>query len=192
MRTDTLRLFNAALVKQIVSMNDEELWNFLLENEERLKFLTDFQNKSKPRLTTGAIFAYPHGIEHFRKHFLSEIEEYREGVIFTLVNDFCFNDERVSLGYYAQGGYLDNADSCDVKNSDEIMPPVDKNSEAAWDKKYFHLLEPHHLENIIQAMEKKFAKLTDNTREDIEKIKAMKQFCLENEGYKAAYIYSRV
>lgn len=190
MRTDTLRLFNTALVKQIVSMSDEELWNFLLENEERLKLLTDFENKSKPRLTTGAIYAYPHGIERLRKHFLRRIEEYREGLVFTLVNDFCFSDEMVYLGYYARGGYLDNADSCDVKTSDEIMPPVDEDSEEGCYKEYFHLLEPHQLENIIRTMKKNLAKLTFNTREDIAKIKAMKKICLENEDYKAAYIYN--
>lgn len=190
MRNDYLRLFNTALVEPIVSMNDEELWNFLLENQERIKFLSsrDFVDNISP--STGFFYAYPHGVEHFRKRFLKQIEEYREGAIFTLVIDFCFKDEKVWLEYWAQGGYLDNADSCDVKTSDDVMPPVDKESEDAYYGKYFHLLEPQHLENIIQAMEKNFAKLTVNTREDIDKIKAMKQFCLENEGYKAAYIYN--
>lgn len=191
MKNDYLHLFNTALVKKIVSMNDDELWDFLLENEERIRYLTDFSNKTKPHVATGLLYAYPHGIEHFRKHFLRHIEDYREGVIFTVVVDFCFKDEFVKLGYHARGGFLDNVDSCDVQTSDEIMPPVDEDTDAGWEKKYFHLLEPQHIENIIQAMEKNFAKLTVNTREDIEKIKAMKQFCLENEDYKGAYIYNR-
>lgn len=191
MQNDYLRLFNSALVEPIVAMTDEELWNFYLENEERIKYLTDFSDRISTHPATSALYAFPHGIEHFRKHFLKYIEDYREGVIFTTVIDFCFKDERVSLGYYARGGFLDNADSCGVKTSDEIMPPLDEESEEAYHKKYFHLLEPQHLENIIQALETNFAKLEKNTREDIEKIKAMKQFCLENQDYKAAYIYRR-
>lgn len=192
MKTDALKLFNTALVSQIAAMNDDELWNFLLENEERIKFLTDYGNDARPYIATGLLHAYPHGIERFREFFFEEIEEYREGVVYTLVVDFCFKDERINLGYYAQGGYYDNADSCGVKTSDDVMPPVDEESEAGWDKKYFHLLEPHHLENIIQSLEKNFEKLTLNTREDIEKLKSWKQFCLENEGYHAAYIYSNI
>ncbi|CAN5571703.1 hypothetical protein BH10ACI1_BH10ACI1_11250 [soil metagenome] len=190
MRSDHLRLFNTALVGLLISMNDDELWNFLLENEERIKFLSDFNNNSRTRPKTSALYSYFYGIESLRERYLDEIEEYREGVIFTLIMDFCFKDEKVSMGYHAQGGYYDNADSGDVKTSDDIMPPVDEESDAGYEAEYFHLLEPHHLENIIQAMEKNFDKLTVNTREDIDKIKAMKEFCRANEGYNAAYVYN--
>lgn len=187
MEHDTLRLFNTTLVKQIVSLNDDELWDFLLANQDLIKEYDFKDNYPK----TGVLYAFPHGLEHFRKHFLSEIEEYREGVIFTLVVDFCFKGKEVRLDYWARCGYLDNEDSCAVKTSDEIMPPVDEDSEQAhWAKEFFHLLEPSHVENIIAAMEKNFDKISeDNTLEDIAEIKAMKEFCLNNDGYKVAYIY---
>lgn len=190
MQTDTLRLLNTSLVKTISVMDDEELWNFYLENEEWLKFRTEWSNNVHPK--TGILYAYRHGIEHFRKHFENEIDEDREGVIYTTVLDFCFGDEKVRLDYWAQGGYLDNADSCNIKTSDEIMPPVDEDSEAGCKSEFFHLLEPHHVANIIRAMEKNIEKTDDITPEKIEQVKAMREHCLNNEGYKIAYIYDRI
>jgi hypothetical protein len=189
MENDCLRLFNQKLVQPIVSMNDDELWDFLLANEDKIKFLTDSKAEKRPHPASGFLYAYPHGIDWFKKHFLHHVEDYREGVIYTTVIDFCFDGEKVFLDYPAKCGFLDNADSCDVKTSDEIMPPVDEDSEEGYYKKYFHLLEPVHVEHIIEAMEKNFDKLEKNTREDIDKIKRMKNFCLENDGWKVAYIY---
>jgi hypothetical protein len=185
MENDTLRLFNVKLVEIITSMSDDELWSFALEKAEQVK-----QNQAAGKYpSTGFFFALPHGMEHFRKVFLREVDDYREGVVFTLVIDFCFEGEEIKMDYWARGGFLDHADSCNVRTSDEIMPPVDEDSEAAYDGEYFHLLEPHQVENIIQAMEKNFDKLTINTQEDIDKLKEMKQRCLTNEEYKVAYIY---
>jgi hypothetical protein len=186
MENDRLRLFNVKLIDTIRSLNDDELWNFLLEREDRIKQL-QYPGGSP---ATGFFYAYPHGMEHFRKHFLMHIGGYREGVVFSLVVDFCFEGEPVKMDYWARCGFLDSADSCDVKTSDEIMPPVDEDSEEAYHSEYFHLLEPRHIENIIRAMEKNFDKLTINTREDIDKLKEMKQKCLSDEAYKAAYIYN--
>lgn len=189
MDNDKLKLFYTKLVPKIVAMNDEELWNFLLANEERIKVMTDFSDMSRVSITSGYLYAYPHGIDWFKKHFLKHIEDYREGVIFTTVMDFCFKEESVYLDYYARSGYLDNENSCNVRTSDTIMPPVEEDSEEGSYKEYFHLLEPAHVENIIEAMEKNFDKLEKNTREDIAKIKKMKKFCQTNEGWNVAYIY---
>jgi hypothetical protein len=189
MENDCLRLFNLNLVQPIVRMNDDELWNFLLENEKQIKILTDRENGFSKYPVGGFLYAYPHGIDWFKKHFLSHIEDYREGVIFSTVMDFCFKGEEIYLDYAAKCAFLDSADSCDVITSDEIMPPVDEDSEEGYHKKYFHLLDAHHVENIVATMEKNFAKLEKNTREDIDKIKRMKEFCLENEGWNVVYIY---
>lgn len=188
MRNDTLQIFNKKLADSIQIKNDEELWEFLLENEKTIKNFFDTENYPQ----TSALFAYPHGVDWFKKHYLSHIEEYREGVVYTLILDFCFSGETVNLDYWAIGGYLDNGDSCDVETSDKVMPPVDEESEAGYRGKYFHLLEPHHLAHIIQAMEENLEKSEINTIEDVNKIKAMREFCLNNDDYKAAYIYNRI
>ncbi len=186
METDKLRLFNTKLVDKITAIEDEEeLWDFVSANEEKVKQL--FFGES--RFITGFFYAYTHGIEHFKKIFQREVEYYYEGVIFTLVMDFCFEGEEVNLDYYARCGYLDSADSCCVRTSEDVMPPVDEDSDEFYYTKYFHLLEPAHVENIIRAMEKNFAKLEKNTRKDIAKIKRMKNFCRKNEGWNVAYIY---
>lgn len=185
METDNLCLFNTKLVKTIASMNDDELWDFALDKTEQIS-----RNREAGKSpATVFFFALPVGMEHFRKFFLECIDDYREGVVFTLVMDFCFEGEKIKLDYWARCGFLDNGDSCDVQTSDEILPPVDEDSDDAYHGEYFHLLEPHHVENIIQSMEKNVDKLTINTREDIDKLKEMKKYCLENEEYKVAYIY---
>ena len=189
MENDHLRLFNQRLVEPIKRMNDDELWNFLLENEERIKIFTDSKAEKRPHPASGFLYAYPHGIDWFKKNFLGHVEDYREGVVYTTVIDFCFRDEQVYLDYWARCGFLDDASSSDVKTSDEIMPPIDKDSEEGYYAEYFHLLKPHHVELIVESMEKNFDRLEKNTREDIDQIKWMKQFCLENEGWNVAYIY---
>lgn len=190
MEYDRLKLFNKKRADKIVSMSDEDLWNFLLENEERVKYLSDFHANPRPHSASGFLYAYPHGIDWFKKHFYEHLEQYREGSIYTIVIDFCFDDESVMLDYWARCGYLDSADSCDVKTSDEIMPPVDDDSEEGYYKIYFHLLETNHVENILAAMERNFDKLTENTRKDINKIKKMHKFCQKNEGFKIIYQYN--
>lgn len=183
MENDQLQLFNRGLFERLPGMNDEELWEFVQSKAELAK------ERGMMKIATAVFHAYYYSAKRFRKFFLEEIEEYREGVIFTLILDFCFEGEKIDLDYWARCGHLDSADSCDVLISDEIMPPIDEESDQAYYKEYFHLLEPHHVENIIQSMENNFEKLTVNKRKDIAKIKRMKKFCLKNEGYKVAYIY---
>ena len=183
METDKLRLFNKGLVEPLTRMNDDELWEFV---QSKAEFA---QQQGMMKIATAVFHAYYISKERFREFFLEEIEDYREGVVFTLIIDFCFEGEEINLDYWARCGHLDSADSCDVITSDLVLPPIDEDSDLIYDSKYFHLLEPHHVENIIQAMENNFDKLTVNTRKDIAKIKKMKKFCLKNENYKVAYIY---
>jgi hypothetical protein len=186
METDKLRLFNAALVAPLVSMDDDELWNFLLASEARIKKFHDTKNYP----ITVVLYMYRLGWEKMEASFWKELEYYRDGLVFTLVVDLCFEGEAVALDYWARCGYLDDADSCDAQTSDDVMPPCDDDyEEGAHYKKYFHLIGPAQLENIIRSMEKNFDKLTENTRTDIAKIKKMKRVCLKNPDYKVAYIY---
>ena len=185
MEIDKIRLFNPKLIEPIVSMTDDEMWQFIVANEERVKEIVN----SEAHAISGFLWGYRYGMERIRELFLKDIEYYREGVDFTMIMDFCFKGEPVQLDYWARCGYLDDADSCDAVTSNDIIPEIDEDSDEAFYKEYFHLLELQQVENIIRSMEENFDKLTINTREDIDKIKAMKQFCLENEDYKVAYIY---
>lgn len=181
---DRLHLFNTELVKKITAMNDDELWEYLLANTDRIEEIINGHS-----VAAGFLYAYPHGTDWFKKHFLKHLEDYREGVIFSVVMDFCFEGGQIRLDPVGMCGFLDHSDSCDVQTSDEIMPPVDEDSEEAWSKKYFHLLEPQHVRLIIKALENNFENQETNTREDIEKIKEMREFCLQNKEYKVAYIF---
>ena len=188
MEKDRLKIFNCKLAADLQKMDDDELWVFIQSNEEKVK---EFVENNR-RLQTGVFYAYPGGPAHYRKHFLNEIEYCREGVIYTLILDFCQGDEEIEVGYWARTGFLDSPDSCAVKTSEEIMPilpETDEEVELLFSTKYFHLLENNHVLSIIRSMKKNSDKLTLNTLEDITKIEAMRKFCKKSGGHKIIYLY---
>lgn len=190
MEKDRLTTFNVKLAADLQKINDDELWNFLQTNEERVKSF--FETGDFPQ--TGIFFAYKPGPEHYREHFLSEIERCREGVIYTLILDFCVGDEKISVEYWARSGFMDSPDSCAVKTSEEIMPDLDDvdEDEVLFSTKHFHLLEDKHTLSIINSMKKNFYKLSEDTFKDISKIQAMRELCLKDENYQIIYIYDIV
>lgn len=188
MEKDRLKTFNCRLAADLQKMDDDELWSFILSKEAVVK---EFQD-NKRRLKTAVFYAYGGGPEWYRKHFLRLIEEYRVGVVYTLILDFCLGDEEVELGYWAYSGFLDDPSSCAVKTSKEIMPNLDTDDEEAdffYSEIYFHLLENNHVLNIIRSMKENLDKLTLNTPEDIDKIEAMREFCEKNSEHQIVYIY---
>lgn len=193
MRDDYLDTYNETLRSKLMAMSDDEIWEFLLENEPIIKDRIDNLRNHTQKYNSiryYPLLAYPHGLEHFRKHVFSNLEEDRDGSVYTLILDFCFAYEKVRLGYYARGGFYDNPASCMVKPADDVMPPCDGDTELVYEKENFQVLEAHHLEAIINAMEKDFDVMTDNTREDIEKIKEMHRKLVNDKDWKAAYIFS--
>lgn len=195
MRQDKLDLFNLSLAKQIAGFDEDELWEFFLEREEMMKELTDWNNPDRTykfNFHSVLIHAYSHGKDHFRKMFLqyNEYQEEYDVVIYNAVEDFCFAHDYVKLGYFAVGGFYDNPASCDVKTADDVMPKLTDEDELIWEKQNFYLLEAHHLKPIIDAMEKNFDAMTDNTREDIDKIKEMHRKLTVDPDWKAAYYFS--
>lgn len=193
MRDDYLDIYDETLRSKLITLSDDEIWEFLLEKEPLIKTITDRDNPDplyKYSIRYYPLYAYPHGIEHFRKHVFKALEEDRDGSIYTLILDFCFAHEKVKLGYYARGGFYDNPASCNVKTLQDVMPPCKGNTELVYEKENFQVLEAHHLEAIINAMEKDFDIITDNTREDIEKIKEMHRKLTVDPDWKAAYCFS--
>ncbi|HQU83037.1 MAG TPA: hypothetical protein PKY59_07940 [Pyrinomonadaceae bacterium] len=195
MREDKLDLFNVGLKDKIVAFDDDELWQFFLDREEMIKELCDWKNpdrKYKFNTHSILIIAYAQGIDHMRKLFLkyNEYQDDYDAMIYTAVEDFCFAHDYVKMGYFATCGYYDNPASCDVKKADDVMPAVIDEEELTHEKQYFHLLEANHLKGIIDSMEKNFDAMTDNTREDIEKIKSWYEICNSDENFKVAYYFS--
>lgn len=182
---DTLCLFNFGLMNKISLMNAGEIWDFLLANRKRLDEL-------KPPNTSAAslyLYGYAHSFENFKRCFDDEVKEYFEGVVFSTCMDFCFEGKQVVLDKKGASAFLDRADSCDVPISEDFMPPVDDDSEVAYHKEYFHLLEPHHVQPIINALEDGIENLETNSPEDIELMKKMKEHCENDQNYKIAFIF---
>ena len=180
-----MRLFNRSLAARLPEMDDDQLWNLVTENAGRVEKFFDASQYP----ASGFLYGWAYGIERTRELFLDAINEYREGVVFSLALDFCFEGEKINLDYWARCGYLDDDASCDPVTSDDVMPPVDEESEAAYYAVYFHLLDARRVGLVIDAMKKNLGKLTVNSPEDIEKLEAMRRRCLENERLKAAYIF---
>ena len=189
MEYDRLNLFDRQTAEKITALDDDGLWEFLIGNEDRIKRFTVEDPEMKLNPASGFLYAYPHGVDWLKQHFMRHLEEYRDGVVYTLIIDFCIGDEPVSLDYLARSGFLDNAESCDIRTSEEIMPPVDEDSEPGQYRVCFHLLEENHVDKIIRAMETDPAKLPENALEDVEKIRQMKEFCLNNPGFNVIYSY---
>lgn len=188
MEKDRLKTFNVELAADLQKMTDDELWDFIQSNEERVK---EFWETHK-RFHTGTLFAYKGGQERYRKHFLSQIEDCRVGEVYNLIRDFCFGDEEIPIEYWARSGFLDSPDSCAVKTSEEIMPnldDVDEEEEMYISKIYFHLLENNHVLNIIKSLNNNVYKLSENTFDDIAKIEAIRDYCEKNPNYQIMYLY---
>lgn len=186
---DRLHLLNTKTVAQIRAMSDDEIWDFLMERFEQIAEWGADREPTRRSFVTRIFYAAPYGIDHFRKHFLRDMEDYREGMIFSLTMDFGFEGEQIYLDYYGTSGLYDDEVSCSVGDYYSVMPWVDEDSEDAYYKENFALLESPHLEVIIRALETHEAALTKNTRDDINKIIAMKEACEQHEHYKVAYIY---
>jgi len=194
MRQDKLDLFNVALKDKIAGFEEDELRQFFLDREEMIKEVIDWYNpdrryKFRPRSIL--IYSFIHGKDHFLKkfsEFTASREEY-EAIIYNAVEDFCFAHDYVNLGYFAVGGFYDNPASCDVKTADDVMPHVSDEEELLREKQEFYVLEAEHLKGIIDSMEKNFDAMTDNTREDIDKIKSWFEICKADADFKVAYYF---
>lgn len=182
---DKLCLFNLGLMNRISVMNAGELWDFLLSDMKRLDEL-------KPPNTRAAslyLYGYCHSFENFKRCFDEEVRDYFEGVIFGTCMDFCFEGKKITLDKIVADAFLDHSDSCDVRISDDFMPPVDDDSEIAYHKEYFHLLEPQHAGHIINRLQANIENLETNSPDDIEELIKMKEFCENEPDYKIAFIF---
>jgi hypothetical protein len=183
--TDKLQLLNTRLAREIIAMSDDELWQFLLSRMDEIE--------EKRLAHTGSTYLYYcliTGVDYMKQRYYEDVEYDfgRNELNYSFILDFCFEGERLKLGYYATGGFYDNGASCDARKSAEIMPPLEEDSDFHHEIK-FYILEANHLAHIIEAMEKHVEKLTVNTPEDIETIKQMRAKCLADDAYKAGYIY---
>jgi hypothetical protein len=181
MRNDFIQVFDLELAKSILDLSEDEMWEFLLGRVDQIKEMEHHQ--------TGIFYALPYGIEHFRKMFLEEFEYEPDGLQMTLVNDFCFIGEPIDLGFFAISGFLDHANSCDVVKYGSFMPEADEETEAYYYQRYFYLLEPEHVQNIIKSLQKNVKNLSVNKVEDIQKLKEIKQICTKQKHLKAAIVY---
>ncbi len=184
---DYLQLLNTKIAKDIVAMSNDELWEFLLSRLDEIKAVGD-----NYKFATWLFICLDMGFDLFRKRFLETVEdEYdRNDLNYTLLLDFALEGEKIKLDYFAISGFYDNPDSCDLPTSDDVMPELDEDSDEFHHKKDFYLIGAGHLEKIIKTMEANADKLTVNTPEDIETIKAMHEKCAADENYKVAYIYN--
>ncbi len=184
---DYLHLLNTKLVKEIVAMSNEELWEFLLSRIEQIKAVGD-----NYKFESWLFICLDMSFDLFQKRFLESVEEdfSRTDLNYTLILDFALEGKKIQLDYFGVSGFYDAPDSCNLPTSDGLMPELDEDSDVLQNKKDFYLIEARHLEKIIKTMEANLDKLTVNTPEDLDIIKAMREKCAADENYKVAYIFN--
>src|SRR5207237_6460393 len=119
-----IQLLNTKLVREIQEFDEDELWQLFYEKMDTVQKLR--------RKWEGSTFLYiclSNEFWLFRQRFLEEVETNRETLNYNLALDFCFEGERLKLGYYAVSGLYDDPNSCDVLKSDELMPYIDDESD---------------------------------------------------------------
>jgi len=183
---DKLCLFNFGLMKKISVMNADKIWDFVVANQERMKELYSSKDFCPASIY---VYGYYHSFEHCKRCFDDDVEEYFEGVVFSTCLDFCFEGKRIVLNEKGAKAFLDRGDSCDAPVSDDFFPPIDEESDRFYHKEYFHLLEPFQVQSIIQALEENVEDPENNSPEDIESIKKMKERCESDFECKVAYIF---
>lgn len=168
------------------AMSNEELWEFLISNGERIEQIV----AEKTYHVTFILHSYKEGLQEFQRVFGIFTDEYsREETLYTLILDFCLEGEKIELDYYAVSGFLDDATSCDALKAEDIMPDPDEEEEEFYWREYFYILEPPQIESMIRSMEQHFDKLDENAQANIGKIKKVKEKCLADDGYKAVFLY---
>lgn len=182
---DSLQIINTALVRKMLVMARDELWSLAATS----------LNGQKPEKRYKTIYfnaVENLGIEKVRDVFFRLHDDDREESVYSLIEDLCFEGERVPLDHYARCGYLDSGASCYTKTSDELIPfdnePLDEN-EWRFNMERFDILGSQDVERIVRSMEKNLASMTINAAEDIPKVRSIMQRCYTDEGYNAAYIY---
>lgn len=183
---DQLCLFNFGLMKRISAMNAGEIWNFLLANQARME---ELKPAGRDFPASVYIFGYAHSFENFKRCFDDEVENDFEGLVFSTCIDFCFEGKRIVINQKGAKAFLDRGDSCDAPVSEDFFPPVDDESDVAYHKECFHLLEPVQVESVIKALEENTEDSENNSPEDIESIRKMKKRCERDFDYKVAYIF---
>lgn len=185
---DELCLFNFGLMKKISVMNADEIWDFVAANQERMKELYSSKDFHP---TSVYIYGYYYSFERCKECFDFDVEEDFESVVFSTCLDFCFEGKRIIINEKGAKAFLDRGDSCDVPVSDDFFPPIDEDSDCFYHQIYFHLLEPVQAQSIIKALEDNIEDPENNSPEDIESIKKMKERCENDSNYKIAYIFDK-
>lgn len=178
---DYLHLLNVSLVRRILSITHDEMWELVIENLDWIRGMK--------RHHSGFFYALPHGMEHFRKIFLRYIAEDRELLVQSLIYDMCFIGPKLKVTSFQLSGFLDSPRSCGVLTSDELIWRNDPGTEAAHVALYFHLLDSNHHGELIAYLEAWPHKPPDNNSYVIFELKKMKQYLLENPGSSTALVY---
>lgn len=182
-----LQLLNFKLVREIQTMSNEELWDFLVSRLEQIKEMNK-NHKGKSWL----FLCLNNSFEWFKERYFQEVEDDydRDDLNYTLILDFCFEGEKLKLDYYGVGGFYDNPASCDAKKADDVMPETDEESHNFDSKIDFYLLDAAYLEMMIQPMEDNFDKVILTRNKELDKIIEMRELCLKNEDYRVAFLYN--
>jgi hypothetical protein len=193
--TDTLRLFDLSLARELVAFDRDELFRFVESREEELRS----NDRRRSVFVVG-----PNWPKHrttpivFGEFFEYDPADVRQ----TLIIDLCYPGEPFEVNYHARCGYLDHPSSVYLDpadpwplaaapaiNSYELLPWPDDSE--AWDQaSRFDVLDRSHIELMSDALRKHRKKIeTEEYTAQLLALRSLSKTLASDPGLRAAYEY---
>jgi len=187
---DTLRLFDLALAREIISLDRDELFRFVESREEQLRGMNHkrsvfvFSNDRPATRTTAMVF-----YEFFDED-PAQVRQMR-------INDLCYHGEPFEINYYSRCGYLDHPSSVYVdpaSNSGAISSndlfPWPEESEASNRARRFDVLNRDHIALMSESLKTNRDKVADEEyTTQLLTLRSMEKTLSSDSNLRAAYFY---
>lgn len=175
MGTDSICIFNKKLADSIMSMQFRDFAEFIKDRIDSLKRIEVPRSAFLYEIESADKF---NAKDFDRDAILRRAFEERENVVL----DLCLSEEEVYLDYWGTTfGAFETSDPEGAISIGEFLPSFE-------DEPFLMLLQPAHVESILQSLEKHRDELTVMDCEAIEKVREIKDLCTNNPEMTAAYI----
>lgn len=178
---DQLQLIDPAIIRHVVGLDADALWQLTLERLDDLKRLEKFQ--------LGALYGLKFGKEHFEKVFWRFCDEDPDAVRWGLINDLGFIGKPLRIDPWAASGYLDHGSSAEVESSRDILPEWDEDSEARHYSRRFDIINATHLDLIAASLDNHHNLGIEDDHAKRLQIRTMAKTLRNDPTLRAAYIY---
>jgi len=180
---DQLQIINVPLMASILEMDKAAIWRTILDN---LDYIASREQKN-----SACMFAYPRGMEHFEKIFNRFYDQDPDYVLQGLIDDLCFAESKVRVGFFSRDGYLNDISSADVQTSRDLLPKWSDDSDAWTFYREFDVLSAEHIDLMAASLNanRHLVATTDEYATELLALKTMSATLRSDPTLNAAYLY---